>query len=165
MQSGFGGGDYFREGGVMAARLTDKQKKKIIADYVEIGSYNAVAKKNGVSNNTVKRLVEADEEMSQKVNDKKKENTADIINYLETKKAVVCEIIGKGLDVLNDPDKLASANPAQITTALGTLIDKFMGVSRSSPSQANANRISLAELINRPQPNRNIADFEEVEDE
>lgn len=149
----------------MAARLTDKQKKKIVADYVEIGSYNAVAKKNGVSNNTVKRLVEADEEMSQKVNDKKKENTADIINYLETKKAVVCEIIGKGLDVLNDPDKLASANPAQITTALGTLIDKFMGVSRSSPSQANANRISLAELINRPQPNRNIADFEEVEDE
>lgn len=165
MQSGFGVGDYFREGGVMAARLTDKQKKKIVADYVEIGSYNAVAKKNGVSNNTVKRLVEADEEMSQKVNDKKKENTADIINYLETKKAVVCEIIGKGLDVLNDPDKLASANPAQITTALGTLIDKFMGVSRSSPSQANANRISLAELINRPQPNRNIADFEEVEDE
>lgn len=149
----------------MAARLTDKQKKKIIADYVEIGSYNAVAKKNGVSNNTVKRLVEADKEMSQKVNDKKEENTADIINYLETKKAVVCEIIGKGLDVLNDPDKLASANPAQITTALGTLIDKFMGVSRSSPSQANANRISLAELINKPQPNRNIADFEEVEDE
>lgn len=149
----------------MAARLTDKQKKKIIADYVDIGSYNAVAKKNGVSNNTVKRLVEADKEMSQKVNDKKEENTADIINYLETKKAVVCEIIGKGLDVLNDPDKLASANPAQITTALGTLIDKFMGVSRSSPSQANANRISLAELINKPQPNRNIADFEEVENE
>ena len=28
-------------GGVMAARLTDKQKKKIIADYVELGSYNA----------------------------------------------------------------------------------------------------------------------------
>ena len=103
--------------------------------------------------------------MSQKVNDKKEENTADIINYLETKKAVVCEIIGKGLDVLNDPDKLASANPAQITTALGTLIDKFMGVSRSSPSQANANRISLAELINKPQPNRNITDFEEVKDE
>lgn len=149
----------------MAARLTDKQKKKIIADYVEIGSYNAVAKKHGVSNNTVKRLVEADEEMSQKVNDKKEENTADIINYLETKKSVVCEIIGKGLDVLNNPEKLAGANPAQITTALGTLIDKFIGISHSSPSQANANRISLAELINRPQPNRNIADFEEVEDE
>lgn len=30
---------------VMAARLTDKQKKKIVADYLELGSYNAVAKK------------------------------------------------------------------------------------------------------------------------
>mgnify|MGYP006990139230 CR=1 FL=1 len=28
----------------MAARLTDKQKKKIIADYVQLGSYNAVSK-------------------------------------------------------------------------------------------------------------------------
>lgn len=149
----------------MAARLTDKQKKKIIADYVEIGSYNAVAKKHKVSATTVKKLVLSDAESVQKCEQKKEENTADIINYLETKKAVVCEIIGKGLDVLNDPDKLASANPAQITTALGTLIDKFIGVSRSSPSQANSNRISLAELINRPQPNRNIADFEEVEDE
>lgn len=40
----------------MAARLTDKQKKKIIADYVEMGSFNAAAKANGVSRNTVKRL-------------------------------------------------------------------------------------------------------------
>ena len=32
----------------MAARLTDKQKKKIIADYLETESYNATAKKNGV---------------------------------------------------------------------------------------------------------------------
>ena len=40
----------------MAARLTDKQKKEIIADYVESGSYRATAKKFGVSDNTVKRF-------------------------------------------------------------------------------------------------------------
>ena len=28
----------YKEGGVMAARLTDKQKKKIIADYLETES-------------------------------------------------------------------------------------------------------------------------------
>lgn len=38
----------------VAARLTDEQKKKIIADYVESGIYSATAKKNGVSVNTVK---------------------------------------------------------------------------------------------------------------
>lgn len=42
----------------MAARLTDKQKKKIVADYVELGSYNATAKRNGVSDGTVKRIKE-----------------------------------------------------------------------------------------------------------
>ena len=41
----------------MAARLTDKQKKKIVADYLELGSYNATAKRNNVSDTTVKRIV------------------------------------------------------------------------------------------------------------
>lgn len=41
----------------MAARLTDRQKKKIVADYLETESYNATAKMNGVSKDTVKRIV------------------------------------------------------------------------------------------------------------
>ena len=55
----------------MAARLTDKQKKKIIADYVELGSYNAVARKHGVSNHTVKRIALGEAETSKKVQHKK----------------------------------------------------------------------------------------------
>ena len=43
----------------MAARLTDRQKKKIVADWVEMQSYNAVAKKHGVTHQTVKRIVDA----------------------------------------------------------------------------------------------------------
>lgn len=42
----------------MAARLTDRQKKKIVADWVEMQSYNAVAKKHGVTHQTVKRIVD-----------------------------------------------------------------------------------------------------------
>ena len=41
----------------MAPRLTDKQKKKIVADYAECGSYEAAAKINGVAPNTVKKFV------------------------------------------------------------------------------------------------------------
>lgn len=58
-------------GGVMAARLTDKQKKKIIADYVELGSYNAVAKLHGVSRQTVKNVVTDDAEIGQLLQQKK----------------------------------------------------------------------------------------------
>lgn len=109
----------------MAARLTDKQKKKIVADYLETGSYNATAEKNGVCGHTVKRIVAECPEISEKLEQKKDENTADILAYMESKRGVVCEIIEKGLAALNDPEKLADASPAQITTALGTLIDKW----------------------------------------
>ena len=118
----------------MAARLTDKQKKKIIADYVELGSYNAVAKQHKVSKDTVKRVVEADAEIVRKTQLKKDENTKDILDFLDTQKQKVCEIIEKGLDVLNDKDKLALANPDKITTALGTLIDKFTLSEKNKPS-------------------------------
>ena len=109
----------------MADRLTDKQKKKIVADYLELGSYNATANRNGVSNHTVKRVVLEVPEISEKVKQKKAENTADILAYMESQRGIVCEIIGKGLAVLNDEEKLREAAPAQITTALGTLIDKW----------------------------------------
>lgn len=109
----------------MAARLTDRQKKKIIADYVQLGSYNAVSKINGVSATTVKNIVLKSADFVEKCEQKKDENTADILAYMDSQKGVVCEIIGKGLAALNNPEKLAEASPAQITTALGTLIDKF----------------------------------------
>lgn len=109
----------------MAARLTDKQKKKIIADYVELGSYNAVAKKHKVSFDTVKRVVSRDEETVKKTEQKKEQNTADILSHMETKKDTVIKVVDKYLDALLDEERIKRANPAQLTTALGTVIDKF----------------------------------------
>lgn len=110
----------------MAARLTDREKKKIVADYVLIGNYNAVAKINGVSATTVKNLVKAQNvEFVGKCEQKKEENTADILAYMESLNDLVCDIIGKGLAELAKPEKLAAATMSQITTAIGTLIDKW----------------------------------------
>ena len=132
----------------MAARLTDKRKKKIIADYVQLGSYNAVAKKHGVADSTVKRVVLADPNMQKKAEQKKEQNTADILTYMDSKKSVVCEILGKGLSILNDEEKLRDASPAQITTALGTLIDKWtaMGAGIRNDAEEDTLSRSLREL-------------------
>lgn len=113
----------------MAARLTDRQKKKIVADYLETESYNATAKKNGVCGQTVRRVVEGSQGITENLKRKKEQNTTDILAYMESKRDIVCEILEKGLDALNSPDKLAEATPAQITTALGTLIDKWTAIS------------------------------------
>lgn len=108
----------------MAARLTDKKKKKIIADYLETESYNATAKKNGVCGQTVRRVVEESQEFTENLKQKKEQNTADILAYMESKRQEVCGIIDIGLSVL--PDKIRDARTAsEVTTALGTLIDKF----------------------------------------
>lgn len=126
----------------MAAKLTDLQKKKIMADYVQIGSYNATAKANGCAPNTVKKIVQGNAELAELCRQKKEENTADVLVYMDSKKDLVCQIIGKGLDALNDPDKLKMANPTQITTALGTLIDKWAMIGGSPADTAKDDALS-----------------------
>ena len=109
----------------MAKHLTDKQKKQIIADYVECGSYNAVAKKYKVSATTVKNTVLKDQKSVEKCEQKKEQNTADILAFMEGKKQDVCDIIGLYLEYLKDPKKLEKASVQSIATSLGIVIDKF----------------------------------------
>ncbi len=133
----------------MAARLTDRQKKKILADYVENPVYNAVAKKNGVSNHTVKRIVAECPEIAENIRQKKEENTADILAYMEQERDQVCKIIQTGLEVL--PEKIRNAKSAsEVTTALGTLIDKWALISGSAKDTAEEDELSksLREMAN-----------------
>lgn len=106
----------------MAPRLTDKQRKKVIADYVNLGSYNAVAKMHGIADTTVKRIVSSDRETLKKVEQKKKQNTMDMLEFLETRKQKTQDIIDQLLDGM--PDKIPRASLVQIVTAYGVLVDK-----------------------------------------
>lgn len=150
---------------VGAQRLTDKQKKKIIADYVQLQNYTKTAKLNGVSDTTVKRLIStAPSEMLKKVEQKKEQNTLEMLDYMDSKKERVQEIIDVYLGVLTDPEKLEGATLQQITTALGTLIDKWTkmdDIKRDSTASAKAFDFqTLADLLQHPAPDRNIKDFE-----
>lgn len=128
----------------MAARLTDKQKKKIVADRADGMSLSQLSAKYGVSKTTIHRVLKSDPETEQIVTRKKEQNTADVLAYMDSKRDIVCEILGKGLDALNSPDKLAEASPAQITTAMGTLIDKWAeSAERSGKNQDEAVKIII----------------------
>ena len=110
----------------MASRLTDKQKKKIIADYVENGSYNATAKMNGVSDKTVKRIVESDSETARISEQKKRQNTLDMLAYMESRKEQAQGVIDDYIKALADPAKIEMAKLSEVATAMGILIDKFI---------------------------------------
>lgn len=131
----------------MAARLTDRQKKKILADYLETQSVNAAAKKNKVSWDAANKVLKEAGEVEKKLEQKKDQNTADILAYMESQRDIVCQIIGKGLAVLNAPEKLAEATPSQITTALGTLIDKWTQVQGMGADEAGTGVVQMPSVL------------------
>lgn len=126
----------------MAARLTNFQKNKIIADYIELGSKRATARKNGVAENTVRKIIAEYPDLKEAYAAKEQANAKDIMSYMESKRDIVCEIIGKGLDVLNDDKKIKSSSLIQVTTALGILIDKFTMASAAPVDDAHEDELS-----------------------
>ena len=120
----------------MAKHLTDRQKKKIIADYAELGSYRSVARKHTIADSTVKRICQDDPETTQKIAQKKNENTADILSFMDKKKKDVCDIISLYLEYLQDPKKLDRASVQSIATSLGIVIDKFTQGAEKKPDTA-----------------------------
>ena len=110
----------------MAARLTDKQKKKIIADYIESGSYNATAKKFGISESTVRRLCKREPEITKKAEQKKEQNTLDMLAYMDSRKEQAQGVIDDYLEALANPAKIEAAKLSEVATAMGIVIDKFI---------------------------------------
>ena len=63
-------------------KLTDKQKKEIIADYVECRNYSEVGRKHGVADNTVREIVLSNKDISEKLEQKSKENTEEVLEAM-----------------------------------------------------------------------------------
>ena len=77
------------------AKLTDLQRKKIIADRTDGLTIRQLAKKYKVSTTTIQRTLRSDDDFAQKVTDKKEENAADVLAYMDSKKDIA-RSSGKG---------------------------------------------------------------------
>ena len=106
-------------------RIEQKRRMKILADYTLEGSYRAAARKNGVSPDTVRRIVRENPEMVKVADTQKNARARDVMSYMQGKADTVCEIIGNGLGVLSDPERMQEAKLRDIATMLGILIDKW----------------------------------------
>lgn len=126
----------------MAARLTDRQKKKIAADYVQLGSYNAVGKLHGVSATTVKNIVLKNPEIVKKCEEKKEQNTADILDYMESQREDVCRVLGICLSELKKPARYEKTSAQQIATTMAILIDKYTALGGGLKDEAKEDELS-----------------------
>lgn len=159
-------------------KLTDKQKKKIIADYIENNNFSETARINGVDKSTVKRLVDSgyDKKLQQKTIQKKEENTKDILQYMDSIVEDQKEVISLTLQVLKDklknPDLFT--NIRDVAIVYGTIFDKSLKYKEmklremeldqkkkeNSVENINKNILNIANLLNNPMPNRSEKDVQ-----
>lgn len=131
-------------------KLTDRQKKKIIADYVENGNYSETARLNNTTDVTVRRVVEEDKDnVLKKIEQKKEENTEDMLEYLQNKrddKKRVVELCFKALeDKLASPDMFTSVK--DIITVYGIIADKELKYADMMIKKNATKDLSKVELL------------------
>ena len=139
-------------------KLTDRQKKKIIADYVDNGNYSETARINGVNKSTVQRLISKNQEVQQKAQEKKDKNTQDMLQYLESKKEDkkrVIDLCFRALeDKLADPDIFTSVK--DIVTVYGIIVDKDLKFMEMQNSKINNSEITKVDELLKEIKNASI---------
>lgn len=115
----------------MGARLTDKKKKKILADYINNNNLRETARINNVAPDTVRRIVlknKDNEDFKRKSTQKKEENTRDILKYMDSIYEKQKNIIDLSLSALEKklkkPDMFT--NVKDIATVYGVIFDKAL---------------------------------------
>lgn len=124
-------------------KLTDKQKKKIIADYVDNGNMSETARMNNVNVSTVKRLIDSgyDKDMQEKARLKKEENTKDILEYMDSIAEEQKEVIKLSMKALKEKLKKVDAftSVKDIVTVYGVIYDKAIKSQELKIRQAESN--------------------------
>ena len=130
------------------AKLTDLEKKKIIADYVETQNYSETARRNNVSDVTVKDVVTKDETTLKKLEQKKEENTINILDEMDNTKNKRIKLLSKMVDKMDD--KLENidmfTNIKDLSMAYGIMIDKELKFAEMSKYKQDNNLM----IINIP---------------
>ena len=109
----------------LAKRLTDAEKKKIVADYVINQNYSETARLNNCSDKQVKRIIVANEEVAKKVEVKKQENTQNMLEWFTSQYATKQRILNKLLKAIEDKSEDNDINTIkELATAYGIILDK-----------------------------------------
>lgn len=112
----------------MASKLTDKQKKEVIADYIESQNYSETGRKFNMPESTVRNIVKQNknEEFTKKCEQKAQENEEDVLQAMEKrgkKKIELIDKIFKAMDgKLDNVDMFT--NIKDLATAYGIIMDK-----------------------------------------
>lgn len=134
------------------AKFTDLEKKNIVADYVDCQNYSEVARKWGVTPEAIRLIVKAnDDNILEKLETKKEENTQSTIEYMQTQHESKKRILDKILKAIEDKAENVDmfTNIKDLATAYGIILDKELKVLelQNSRGASKAELDKLDELL------------------
>ena len=112
------------------AKLTDKQKKQIIAYYVECQNYSETGRRFNVDEKTVRNIVKNDTDFPKKAEQKRQENEEDVLHAMKKRSKTKIELVDKIFKAMDG--KLENVdmftNIKDLATAYGIIMDKELKV-------------------------------------
>ncbi len=135
----------------MTAIGTD-DRSRIYSEYQSAKNYRAVARNNGISDSTVRRIVHEVNlgRASTGAPAEAEVGYSGIDGFLKAKQPVIIGLINKYLAALSDDERISSATMPQIASAMSTLVEKLtVDVPDSAPESVDSLSQSFIELAAR----------------
>ena len=155
-------------------KLTNKQKKKIIADYIENQNYSETAKKNKVAVDTVRRIIltnKDDENFVKKSKQKREEDTKDILEYMSEITQGQKKVINLSLEVItemleNRDKRLTGRDIAMIYGVIFDKALKYKEIQLKDKDNSNTEEINnginnIVNLLSNPKQVRTEEDLDD----
>ncbi len=129
------------------AKLTDRQKKQIIAEYAENKgkvSYASLGRRYNVSTSTIKRVLHSDPTLTQKVTEIKNDNSKSMLEYLINKAGKAQNLLDMLLDLTETDIKKASLRDRMGAVKI---IAETFGVTRGDGSNEGEPTTITVEIV------------------
>lgn len=135
---------------------TEEEKKRIVSEAITFGSITKAAELNNISERAVYNYLSQYKDFAEECKAKKSEATilqsVSLMTYMERQTDTVKQIIDEYLKALLLPEKIKAATPSQLSTVIGTLVDKYIMISdhqKAMPKEDDALTKSLKEEAER----------------
>ncbi len=133
----------------MTAIGTD-DRSRIYSEYQSAKNYRAVARNNGISDSTVRRIVREVNLGRASTSAPAEAEYSGIDGFLKAKQPVIIGLINKYLAALSDDERISSATMPQIASAMSTLVEKLtVDVPDNAPESIDSLSQSFIELAAR----------------
>ena len=131
--------------------LTDKQKKEIIASYVECENYSEVGRRFNLDEKTIRNIVKNDKEFPKIAEQKHEENTEEVLEAMKKRSKRKIQIIDKIFDAMDGKlEKIDMfTNIKDLATAYGIILDKELKLkeleikNKETGKEGNIQRIQI----------------------